>query len=444
MDRPDTTNNPTPPANAATTLSPQASVAPANHPPRPGIWLHLSKSWLMVVAALLLAPWAVVGLVVSNRPSSPELVKQAGASSTIAATAAAGQLGPWGELACTPITIEPPEEFIAGDSIAATATRWVFRAATKDSVGHLLERAGLNETQRAAFLASAAPDAGDNTLVLLPPEELVASLSPAARATIYAVLSEDPENACQADPFRYRAEAVDEWLSHSEIPGDVATKIKSLLYPCGTMLMFSDVPLVLSHLPTPHERVEVVKTLSRKSALLVTLHVRPDANTDELATYWGKGGRARDLKPLLEGLARMPDGGRIGIAYLLPPFARKRLYTYPYSGDDSYLGDCHWSSLNFFNDPPDNRLRETSFVKKSLDTDYYPISSSFAYGDVIMLTKPDAGAIHSGVYIADDIVFTKNGGSPTSPYMLMKLQDMTSFYAASGELQLHVFRPKKL
>jgi len=46
------------------------------------------------------------------------------------------------------------------------------------------------------------------------------------------------------------------------------------------------------------------------------------------------------------------------------------------------------------------------------------------------------------VYIAADIVYTKNGGHHFQPWILMKLDDVMVQYASDKPQQLRVFRKK--
>jgi hypothetical protein len=48
------------------------------------------------------------------------------------------------------------------------------------------------------------------------------------------------------------------------------------------------------------------------------------------------------------------------------------------------------------------------------------------------------------VYVADDIVFTKNGSSQVMPWMLMDLADVIAFYPSEPPLVVRSFRRKNL
>jgi hypothetical protein len=68
---------------------------------------------------------------------------------------------------------------------------------------------------------------------------------------------------------------------------------------------------------------------------------------------------------------------------------------------------------------------------------------AYRFGDVLFFMDGNTGnAIHSCVYLADDIVYTKNGRSPTQPWVIMKLDDVVSFYAMYYQPQIACYRRK--
>jgi hypothetical protein len=77
--------------------------------------------------------------------------------------------------------------------------------------------------------------------------------------------------------------------------------------------------------------------------------------------------------------------------------------------------------------PPTN---DGSYWKRKLDTEYYPVISDPRFGDIAMLVKRDGTIIHSCVFIADNIVYTKNGASATVPWVLMALPELLEAYSA--------------
>ena len=90
--------------------------------------------------------------------------------------------------------------------------------------------------------------------------------------------------------------------------------------------------------------------------------------------------------------------------------------------------DCHWTSLNFFNETPDDRFADPSYVVQYMQSHYYPITKPTLYGDLVVILKNGSNAVHSAVYLADDIVFTKNGNNINQPWTLMRMKDLLPIY----------------
>ena len=82
-------------------------------------------------------------------------------------------------------------------------------------------------------------------------------------------------------------------------------------------------------------------------------------------------------------------------------------------------------------------------MKKELETNYRPVSEP-TFGDLLFLLKPDGTMIHIAVFIADDVVFTKNGESNAKPWLLMKWEDVLASYSSGQPLQRLKFLSTKL
>jgi hypothetical protein len=72
------------------------------------------------------------------------------------------------------------------------------------------------------------------------------------------------------------------------------------------------------------------------------------------------------------------------------------------------------------------------------------VEPPYRYGDVLMFITPDGRAVHSATYLADDILFTKNGSNLLTPWLLMRLQDLSKLYEVEpGKSRIVGFRHKK-
>jgi hypothetical protein len=83
-------------------------------------------------------------------------------------------------------------------------------------------------------------------------------------------------------------------------------------------------------------------------------------------------------------------------------------------------------------------------VARTIESNCTDVYTGPMLGDLVLLSRPDGYLWHSAVYIADDIVFTKNGRRVTSPFVFMRLEDMKDFYPSDPPLVLHYYRPNEL
>lgn len=417
----------------------------------------VSRRILVALGVLCLAPWVLLLLAVRSLtpPSATAAVPaNAPAPSTTPAPASPfepgvieAKPGPWGRVVYTRILIEPPEELVGRTQQSSLPVRWTFTGYTPGRINELWQAAGLP----AAVVAELnAPEnrtyTGDRTEIRVR-HEILRGLTPEARATVYDVLATFPENELQVEPFRFRADLVDEWFRDSGVPEPTVALVKSLLYRRGPAVLFSDLEVVLATIPSLEDRTTLIKTLARKSTLLVRLVLDDQSDLEALADYWGRGLRSKDVRPLLKSLRQRGAVTRIDIAHLLPRFARARLYSYPSAGGGETgleFMDCHWTVMNFFMLEPDPRYRDINVVSETLQNDYRPVTSRGALGDILLFARPDGSIVHSCIYIADDIVFTKNGTSPASPWILMNLADVLAIYPSKEPFDIQRFRLKSL
>ena len=420
-----------------------------NPTPRGGVLIQLNLTGLIFFGAALVAVSVLVtrGLISFQAPgdSPPAGARDARISSASATSAIPKQKNPppWGQLVVCDIELEQPEEFLAYEADTNKAATWTFESMTPEAVRSLMQTCGMapKEIDR-ALSPPLLKFAGPNTVVA-PDDELVFSLSPRTRAKLYGALGRYGSNRLMQFPFVLVGNSADAKFAGSQLDDAVLASLRKLLYPRGHSECFSDLEIMLRRLPGEAERVLFLKTISRQSAVMARLQIWPDTDIDKLIGYWGRGVQEKDIRPLLESLKRAPGGASISLLYLLPPFARQRLYTYP---EPSFAGDlamdCHWSTMNFFNGNPDNRFADPQYTVAYLQTNCYKIAKANAYGDIIFLLNPDGNAIHSAVYLADNIVFTKNGNNSAQPWMLMHLKDLVAKYTTDTAPPVAVYRKK--
>ena len=360
-------------------------------------------------------------------------------------TKPAGAAPVWGELICYDINLAQPDEYLGYELDAANREpRWTFPDLNREAARQIMLVSGLTPELAARAVSNTLSETNNGTTIVHPDNRLLTALSPDVRAKLYGKLARTPGNPYMAYPFCFPRNTFAEWFGDGTNDTRAMTLVRSLLYPRGDGLCFSDIEFLMNQTPSEKERMDILRSLSRQSAVLVRVRIRPDADIDKLLSYWSRGIPVKDLRPLLESISRLPDGGTVSLLHFLPKFARERLYTFPMpSQPGDPVMDCHWSTMNFFNETPDNRFTGTTNTVPFLQANYDQIGKPGLYGDVILILNDAGKPIHSVVYIADDIIFTKNGYNCAQPWMLMRLDDLLARYTANAPPKTLVYRKRK-
>lgn len=398
---------------------------------------------LIIFSLALLAGASLIGFKLAPRPRTDLLhdmtvVDPKDKSHSI-------HVGPWGELSTRDIQLERPAEFLTDEVSRPQPESWTFNGLSVEDVKSQLSRGGLSAAQIEVLFAPASVRSEKGGTVLTPSADCLLSLDAGTRRRLYEVLTGHNVNLYWDYPFIFPGTTIDGICHDARLnPADTAL-LKQLVYTNGNSWQLSDYPLLVCQIPTVERRVAMARALSRQSAVFAGLIIKPDTDIDKIAAYWGNVPNVRftDVKPLLEALKALPDGGYLSLFYLLPKFARDRLYTYPLPpqpGEPQM--DCHWTTFNFSNETPDNRFNDTSYTVEYLLKNYYQIAAPSMYGDIFLLVNERNEIKHSAVYLADDLVFTKNGNNYRQPWMLMRIPDLLATYSAVPPMKVVYMRLK--
>lgn len=101
-----------------------------------------------------------------------------------------------------------------------------------------------------------------------------------------------------------------------------------------------------------------------------------------------------------------------------------------------------WTSLNFFNLAPVDAYLDARQAADHLVKEYVVVDAPQRYGDILCFLDNGEG-LHTCVYVADDIVLTKNGDSILAPWALMQIKDVETIYRRSASTRVQVYRLKK-
>ncbi len=338
--------------------------------------------------------------------------------------------GPWGTLSIVPIEIAPPVELLPVQSTADSKIIWIFENYTSEQLKQFLVSLDVSASQLDQMLGDNHLVAIPNGVQMTPSPDAVLSLSPKARLAIYKVLAGSGLNDSVRIPV-LQAD-VDKQFGSYGVSKETIALFKNVSCPYKKYLVCYCLPLVLSKIPTYDEKTALYKAIARSKTMLVRIHIGPDSDINDLNSYWGKAFWSTDVKSILESLSHLPDGSWLDMVELLPPLPTSLIYNYPMPQSNvagaEVRRDCHWTSMNFFRDPPDDNFQDSNYVLQKLKDNYFPITSDPRYGDVLLFVTPDGRGIHSAVYIADNIVFTRNGNGSCMPWIFSTVDDLLDLY----------------
>jgi len=355
------------------------------------------------------------------------------------------QPGPWGRIDYSFIYLSAPDSILDNFPMPSPLTRWCFADRTQDWVRVFLTNLGYDTATVARLVNDprSTPDE-ENVITIYPSEADVLALSDANRVVLSAELAKYIENPYYHDPICVPDGNVTEWLRGVDLPPNVMDLIHKLTYKNGEGYFFSDLRLILKYASTDTEARQWVKGLLRVRAVVANLHVDQTDDLPTLRRYWSADFHRPDSLPMLDAAAEIPGGSQLDLTHLLPPLPRRLAYSYT-SPDIERSGqtpNCHWTSLNFFNYTRQNILLDLKLATSQVLDDYTPVSPPYTLGDILFFLDEDGNAYHSCVYLADNLVFTKNGENEIMPWLVTRLDDVKQLYGREPNYKIQVFRRK--
>ena len=351
--------------------------------------------------------------------------------------------GPWGELQVRTVYLEPPENILAIVAKPTSVTRWTFDQTTEKGVREIMEKAGLPSAVIGRLLSPTQVVASGNSVVVLPKVEDLLAISQEARSALYAELAKSAANEYQRDPVFIHGGDIEDWLAETEIAKPQQELLRKLLWRRGSAVVFSDIQALLTLAKNSDEVAAVFRTITRVRSLLVELKLPLKEGRAEFIDYWSAGTLNAERAPFLVAITRRRAPQMIDITQFLPTLARRRVYTFPTAamGLKGRLPDCHWTSLNFFEEEPKDLFLDSAKASEHLLSGYVAIDPPFKFGDVLCFLDNGEG-LHTCVQVADDIVLTKNGESILAPWTFMSLKDLEEIYRRSANTRVQGYRLK--
>jgi hypothetical protein len=405
------------------------SSSPAD---RPRAAVAVPRAWLAAITILLVVPWLVAaGMYLFRTREVPSV-----ATPVAAGAAKNGTPGPWGRLVLTPIVIAPPLEYVSRNWGPSGPTLWHIPVANPGEVAPFLSATGFAADDIARLQATARRHSGTGGMVLAPEPDLVRRLAPEVRARLYLRIVRSRLNVDQQTAFRFHGSSLETWLGPL-VSARTRELVAPYVYRQGDFMYFADIESVRTQIEDPEELQRLAKVLYRQSTMLVELRLDRQTEVGALAEYWGRGGRRTDVRPLLESMAESGPDRTIDISHLLPSLARDHLYRYPRitvaDHEKPLLANCLWTALNFFSTTPDERLLDVQVALARLKSDYYLVQDGFQLGDVVAFADREGNLFHVAVYIADGLVFGKNGITPMAPWSILPIERIKGHYVEDSE-----------
>lgn len=362
--------------------------------------------------------------------------------------------GPWGKLWYYEVLLAPSGNTLEQLPAPSADPVWTFTGIDRAGLLAAVRDVAMPEPVRAqltALFRASEPDAGGR-LTVRPSLELVLAVPREFRARVFPHLVAGLSVADYAQNIPFPAGfTIDEWFDAGSLPETVRQAMLRLVYPLGDRIMLSDFGALYHLLKTRPEQLSAQRTALRVPGVVVLLE-RPDpADVPALAAYW-RPGRHKSIAALLQSFAANPDNNRfLDVIHLLSPIEREFLNTYFNPAGPSMTPSCFWTAFNFGEEKPDNRYlvlpgswsEHEAMAWRDLTANYLPIAAPARLGDIIGYRRKGAPAIvHAAVFIADGLVYTKNGATFSQPWCLSRLEDIDELYLTGPDMERIYFRRK--
>ncbi len=107
------------------------------------------------------------------------------------------------------------------------------------------------------------------------------------------------------------------------------------------------------------------------------------------------------------------------------------------------LVNCFWTALNFFNEEPDERLVDPKVAVAQLKQNYFIVQDELQLGDIVAISDQHLNIFHVAVYLADNLVFTKNGYFSLAPWTIVPMDQLKGHFAEhAGDWHITYYRRK--
>lgn len=340
--------------------------------------------------------------------------------------------GPWGKIQCYYFYLEAPEAVVSRTPTPDTQTRWRIPESELSGFETLISTSDLSDELVSTLFNPREVIRRNGTANLFPSNKLLESLTEKDRKQVYETLARYPHNEYHEYPIFFPGGSVDDWAEGTGLRAELVTAIRHLSYRRGDALAFSDIPMLLGLAESNSEALFIKKKLTRTRTLIARIEVNKESPVQQMLDYWSTGLnlRRKELEPLFQATADTPGIDHLDLLHLLPALPRKLLYTFPSDEFTTHIRfpDCHWTTLNFFNFTAQDYYLDSHLASSAVLENFQQVPAPYRFGDVLMFINGKGNAYHSCIYVADDLVYTKNGANPLVPWTLVELKDLQSLY----------------
>ena len=353
--------------------------------------------------------------------------------------------GPWGELLVSNIYLEAPDSVIEIAGKPDPVPRWTFPGLSASMVKDLLIQSGVELALVERLTSSSQLKSSGSEIVIYPKLEDLLQIKGDVRDKLYTEISKYPQNDYYTDPVFILSGDVEEWLAEATLNADQKNAVRQLVWHRGNALVFSNVGVLINYVTTAEEIKNTLRAITRCMSLVVNkkFPIKPEQR-EAFLRYWIGNQPESPRMTFIKAVVKENDlNDTVDIMHFLPVIMREKLYTFPSlrDGVKGRLPDCHWTSLNFFNLTARDYYRNTSMAAIQLTQAYNQVSAPYRLGDVLCYTDNGDG-LHTCVYIADNIVLTKNGENILAPWVLLTIEDVSKIYKRSATTQIQGYRLK--
>ncbi len=356
--------------------------------------------------------------------------------------------GPWGQLEVSEIPLTCPDSILRVLDIPSARTEWTFKQPSIEEIQIFLSSQRFTEKE-ISYLIENSDIIYDATvgIRMYPKDDLIKDMPLPLRHKLYRVLASNPRNRFHYRPLYLNTANVSEWFRNSGVPRSVQSDIARVAYPTAKNrgYFLSDVSYLLRQAENSQDEQILLKALMRKPTLIVHLKLDADSDLEALSDYWGAGFKNKDIIPLMDSVVETKQIHRIDIAHLLPPTARRNLLAFPSytEGASGRYPDWFWTCYNFFRFTPTDVYADSENLESLIARDFSLALSPFQFGDMLLL-RDEGKPIHGCIYIADDIVYTKNSPDIYSPWILMRIDELLAYHDMSGNAEVTIHRKRKV